>query len=171
MFPLIYLSARVPFHHCRSICCELFVCVWLCPACCACLSATRARVYYMASYVSSPSIQAAKSAPLSRIVSPICKYEVAALLAPAPHRGSIYAVWPKPSRSGAVVGGAKFVKVWVQVGRHALAGLPAQYSCTGQKSVLDAVTPLLQFVLLKCYRIGTSGTHKSWKIARSVLDA
>ena len=29
------------------------------------------------------------------------------------------------------------------------------YSCTGQKSVLDAVTPLLQFVLLKCYRIGT----------------
>ena len=84
----------------------------------------------MASYVSSPSIQAAKSAPLSRIVSPICKYEVAALLAPAPHRGSIYAVWPKPSRSGAVVGGAKFVKVWVQVGRHALAGLPAQYSCT-----------------------------------------
>ena len=39
---------------------------------------------------------------------------------------------------------------------------------TGVKSVNGQQIPLLQFVLLKGYRIGTSGKHKSWKIAQSV---
>ena len=43
-------------------------------------------------------------------------------------------------------------------------GSAIQYTCTGVNSVNGQQIPLLQFVLLKCYRIGTSGTHKSWKI-------
>ena len=93
-----------------------------------------------------------------------------------PGNAAVNDVVGQPVRRGAQDIGHSFGRVGsgraagVETVRRATA-VQLYVACTGQKSVLDAVTPLLQFVLLKCYRIGTSGTHKSWKIGNSVLDA